>query len=147
MATIQLPLDFKEFLQYLNEERVDYLVVGGYAVNVHGYVRATGDLDVWIGIAPTNIDSLVRALRRFGFGQIDAAVFQNRSAVFQIGVVPLRIDIFTSIPGLDFDAALSRRVQVELAEIQVAFLCRDDLLASKLASGRSKDLADIDNLP
>lgn len=147
MATIQLPPDFKEFLQFLNEEQVEYLVVGGYAVNVHGYVRATGDLDVWIGIAPDNLDSLVRALRRFGFAQIDASIFLNRSAVFQIGVIPLRIDIFTTIPGLDFHSSLQRRVQVELNGVQVPFLCRDDLLASKLASGRPKDLADIDNLP
>ena len=88
MATIQLPPDFKEFLRLLNSNEVEYLVIGGYAVNYYGYARATADLDIWIGITPGNAETAARVVREFGFAQADGATFLEPGKVIRMGVPP-----------------------------------------------------------
>src|SRR5438270_5539047 len=101
MATIQLPPDFKEFLRLLNSNEVEYLVIGGYAVNYHGYARATADLDIWIGIAPKNAETVARVVREFGFAQADAAPFLEPGNIIRMGVPPVRLEILTTISGVE----------------------------------------------
>ena len=91
MATIQLPPDFKEFLKLLNSNKVEYLVVGGYAVNYYGYPRATADLDIWIAIDPANAGRLANVLQQFGFAQVQATTFLEPRKVIRMGVPPVRL--------------------------------------------------------
>ncbi len=104
MATIQLPPDFKDFLRLLNEENVEYLLVGGYAVGFHGYPRATKDMDIWVAVNPENAARLVRVFHRFGFSpkSISPASFLNEKKVIEIGIEPVRIDVIMSISGSQF---------------------------------------------
>src|SRR5579863_2916109 len=101
MATIQLPRDFKEFLRLLNSREVEYLVVGGYAVNYYGYARATADLDIWIGITPENAEVAASVVRAFGFSRAQGAAFLEPAKVIRMGVPPVRIEILTTISGVD----------------------------------------------
>ena len=119
MATIQLPPDFKEFLKLLNSNRVEYLVIGGYAVNYYGFPRATGALDIWIAISPDNAQRVTVALRRFGFPQADAALFQQTRQIVRMGVPPVRLKILTSISGVDFADCYARRLAAELDGVAV----------------------------
>ena len=104
MAMILLPPDFKEFLQLLNRYEVEYLLIGGYAVGYHGYPRATGDMDVWVATTPANAAKLLTVLSDFGFGATGATVelFQQPQKVIRMGNPPLRIEVLTSISGVDF---------------------------------------------
>ena len=99
--------DFKEFLTLLNANRVDYLLVGGYAVGLHGYRRATVDLDVWVGPTPENAERVVQALRSFGFDMpaLNAQLFLDRRSIVRFGTPPFRIEIMTAIDGVEFQAA------------------------------------------
>lgn len=101
----ELPEDFKEFLKLLRDHRVEYLLIGGYAVGCHGYARAIDDLDVWIGIAPANADRVVKALTDFGFDlpELSADLFPQPDKIVRMGVEPLRIEVMTSISGVEFD--------------------------------------------
>jgi hypothetical protein len=149
MATTHLPNDFKEFLQLLNSENVEYLLVGGYAVGCYGYSRATGDMDIWIAVRPTNAAALIRALRRFGFAadSLSAEMFLASDKVLRIGMAPLRIDLVTSVDGVEFDRCHARRVVKTLDGVEVSVICLDDLKANKRALGRPKDLDDLQHLP
>ncbi len=149
MATIQLPPDFKEFFKLLNLEKTEYLLVGGYAVIHYGYVRATGDIDVWVNPSLTNAQRLVRALVEFGFSKnsLAAETFTQPSKVFQIGVPPLRIDLLTTITGCHFQSCFERRATVVFDPVKVPIISLEDLKSNKQATGRSKDQADLDNLP
>ena len=119
MATIQLPPDFKEFLRLLNSSEVEYLVIGGYAVNYYGYARATADLDIWISTAPKNAEKAASVVREFGFAQAEAAVFLEPGKVIRMGVPPVRLEILTSISGVEFASCYARRRKVELAGVSV----------------------------
>ena len=149
MATLRLPPDFSEFLSLLNSAQVEYLLLGGYAVAYYGVPRATGDMDVWVNPDAANTPRLVAALRQFGF--TDAAITAERFAklgqVFRMGVPPLRIELFTSVTGLDFRAAYGRRRVVHIDEIDVSLIDLEDLKANKRGVGRRKDLDDLDHLP
>ncbi len=149
MAALQLPHDFKEFFELLNSANVRYLVVGGYAVGYYGYPRATGDLDIWVARDASNAAAIVSVLQEFGFspGAVSPETFTSQDKVIQIGVPPVRIDILTGIPGLGFDACFDTRVVDALDGIQVNLISLADLKAGKSASGRSKDLDDLENLP
>lgn len=149
MATIRLPPDFKEFLQLLNENQVEYLLVGGYAVGYHGYPRATVDMDIWIGRSPETAEKMVRVLREFGFDvpNLSADLFLREDQIVRMGVPPIRLEIFTAIPGVDFASCYSSRVQTEIDGVPVQVISLTHLKANKRASGRSKDLADLENLP
>ena len=102
MATIQLPSDFKEFLKLLDSNEVEYLLIGGYAVNFHGAPRATGDIDVWIATSSENLQRVAATLVQFGFAGATAALFRNSGAIVRLGMPPLRIEVMTSISGVEF---------------------------------------------
>lgn len=140
--------DFKEFLRLLNEYNVEYLVVGGYAVGIYGYPRYTGDLDIWVRATVDNGERVVEVLRRFGLGSLEVKPedFARDNAVVQLGYPPLRIDLITSLDGVKFDACYSRRGSREIDGIEVDIISSDDLKANKLATGRARDLDDLENL-
>jgi len=135
-------------LRLLNSKGVKYLVVGGYAVAFHGHPRATGDLDVWISAAPENLVRVREALEDFGFSPelVAAAPLELPGQVIRIGRPPLRIELLTGVSGVEFDACHQRR-QIHIAgEVEVAMISLADLLANKRATGRAKDIADIEEL-
>ncbi|HUP90891.1 MAG TPA: hypothetical protein VM074_01480 [Solimonas sp.] len=140
--------DFKEFVALLNARGVEYLVVGGYAVGVHGYPRYTGDLDVWVSPVPANAARLVEVLDAFGFAAfgLTAADFTRPERVLQLGQPPFRIDVLTTIDGVSFEACYPRRLEVEFEGLPVSFIGLDDLKCNKRASGRPKDNIDLDEL-
>ena len=114
MAIPKLAADFREFLKLLGSNKVEYLLIGGYAVGIYGYVRATNDLDVWVRISPTNAMKLERALNEFGFKSAQAKLFLATGNVVRMGVPPMRIEILTTISGADFDACYSERSLVQM---------------------------------
>jgi hypothetical protein len=142
--------DQGDLLCAFNAEDVEYLVVGGQAVNAHGAPRLTKDLDLFIRTTADNSERVFKALARFGapIAGLSPADFREHAGdVFQIGVEPNRIDILQSISGVDFDSAWERRQLFEVEDgLTVPFMALDDLLANKLASGRPQDLADVDKL-
>ena len=146
---ITLPLDFKEFLRLLNDNGVEYLLIGGYAVGYHGYPRATGDIDVWVAISPDNAERLVHALEAFGFGAPDLAadLFLTPDKIVRMGMPPMRIEISTGISGVDFAECYVDRVKAELDGVPVNIISLRYLKINKRTSGRYKDLNDLENLP
>jgi hypothetical protein len=149
MATIHLPPDFKEFLRLLNVHKVEYLVIGGYAVGYHGYPRATADMDIWIAVHPPNADKIVAALEEFGFDPPDlsAELFLRQWQIIRLGVPPVRIEIATTISGVDFAGCYADRVEDTLDGVPVNLISLKDLKRNKQASGRHQDLADLEHLP
>ncbi len=140
--------DFKDILSALSTERADYLLVGAYALALHGLPRATGDLDIWVRATPENADRVLAALRRFGapMEHFDRDNLSRPGWVFQMGVVPLRIDIITEVSGVTFDEAWAGRVTVESEGVSVPVADRSTLIRNKKASGRPKDLLDVAEL-
>ena len=149
MATIHLPPDFKEFLRLLNVHKVEYLLIGGYAVSYHGYPRATADMDIWVAIYPANADRVVAALKEFGFDLPDLSpeLFLRQWQIIRLGVPPVRIEIATTISGVDFAECYASRVQDTLDGVLVNLINLNHLKANKKASGRHQDLADLEHLP
>ena len=143
----QLPDDFKEFLNLLNENQVEYLVVGGWALGVHGYIRATGDIDIWIGREEANLDRLLDALSAFGVpGEISKNFFRELGNVFRMGASPLRIEIITEATGVDFSDCFRNKIEVIIEGLSVPFISYEDFVKNKRKSGRLKDLADLESL-
>ena len=143
----QLPEDFKDLLCLLNEHKVDYLIVGGWALGIHGYVRATGDMDIWIGQSDVNIQNLLKALTAFGVPEgIDSEFFKENGNAFRMGNPPLRIEIITEASGIHFDASYPKRVIIEADGVDLSFINYEDLVTNKRASGRLRDLADLEAL-
>ena len=149
MATIRLARDFKEFLQLLRSAKIEYLLVGGYAVGHYGYPRATGDLDIWVAVHDRNVAALVSALREFGFDvpELTPLLFQQPRRVIRMGVPPVRIEILTGIDGVAFEECYSRRQIVEIDGIGVDVISLEDLKTNKRAVGRHQDFDDLENLP
>lgn len=149
MATINLPLDFREFLKLLNERRVEYLLIGGYAVAYHGYPRATADIDIWIAIHPKNAENIVAALRDFGFDlpQVTKELFLKEGQIIRMGTPPIRIEIATSITGVDFAECWAERIIDRLDDVDVNIISLKHLKINKKAAGRHKDFDDLENLP
>jgi len=145
---MKLDKDFREFVELLVANGVRFLVVGGYALAVHGYPRATVDIDAWVWSDPENARRILACLDQFGFGGLDLSIedFTTPDRVVQLGYPPFRIDIITSVSGVEFDAAWPNRVSVDLDGVRVPFIGRDDLITNKRATGRAKDLADVDYL-
>ena len=137
--------DFRDMLSVCIAEDVEFLVVGAYALAAHGLPRATGDLDCWIRRSEENAARTIRALTRFGapLGQVTEADLMAPDTVLQIGVEPNRIDILTSIDGVEFDDAWPRRTEADVSGIRVPLLGLAELVSNKRASGRPQDLADI----
>ncbi len=146
---LPLPPDFSAFLRSLNDACAEYLLVGGYAVGFHGYVRATADMDVWVRRSPDNARRVMAAVRALGFDvpALTDALFLDPDRLVRMGQPPMRVEVLTSISGVDFDTAWASRVETEWDGVPVFILGLADLRANKRASGRYKDLADLDALP
>ena len=140
--------DFKEFAELLNSIGVEYLIVGGYALAAHGYPRYTGDLDIWIRSTESNIDRLLDVLARFGFGELglERKDFLEPGAVVQLGYPPARIDLLTAIDGVEFSKCHANRVIMKIGGVDLPIIGLDEFRANKRASGRAKDLADLESL-
>ncbi len=149
MATIHLPPDFREFLKLLNAHQVEYLLIGGYAVGYHGYPRATADMDIWIAMRPDNASKMVTTLRKFGFDvpELSADLFLKADQIVRMGVPPVRLEITTTISGVDFVTCYAARVVDVLDGVEVNLINLEHLKINKKASGRYKDLNDLENLP
>jgi hypothetical protein len=137
--------DFREMLSALSAAEAEYLVVGAYALAAHGYPRATGDLDIWINPTSVNAPRVWEAMRQFKapMSQLSLADLSTPDQVIQIGVAPIRIDLLTSIDGVQFDDAWPNRLNIAIEGLTIAVIGRNDLLNNKRASGRPKDLADV----
>ena len=140
--------DFAEMLAALSAAGAEFLIVGAHALAAHGRPRATGDLDLWIRATPENARRVWQALSAFGapLDELRLEDLSTADVVFQIGVVPARIDILTSLTGLDFDQAWQRRQTLEVDGLTVAVLSREDLIRNKTALDRPRDRADIEDL-
>ncbi|HPY00947.1 MAG: DUF6036 family nucleotidyltransferase [Candidatus Neomarinimicrobiota bacterium] len=140
--------DFKEFIQLLNDNRVRYLVVGGYAVALHGYPRYTRDIDIWVELSEENATHIVEALEQFGFASLGLkeSDFLVEDQVIQLGYAPNRIDIITTLSGVTFAECYEKRVPVEIDGVKINFIDLDSLRKNKKATGRLQDLADLENL-
>jgi hypothetical protein len=141
--------DLKEFLRLLSEYHVEYLLIGGYAVSYHGYPRTTADMDVWIATDAENAQKMVAVLNQFGFRGPDVSpdLFLRPNQVTRMGYPPVRIEILTSVSGLDFAEAYAQRVEDVIDGVPITIIGREHLKINKRASGRSKDVADLENLP
>ncbi len=135
-------------LSVLNEADVEYLVVGAYAMAAHGCPRSTGDIDFWVRATSENAKRVRQALARFGapMSQVSIDDFSTPEIAFQIGVAPQRIDILTSVSGVEFDDAWPKRLTADLDGVTAHVIGRDELIQNKLAAGRPKDLLDADIL-
>ncbi len=140
--------DFKEFIRLLNDNDVRYLVVGGYAVALHGYPRYTKDIDIWIWLDEGNANRIIKVLEQFGFGSLKLEVqdFLVPNQIIQLGYPPARIDLITSLAGVSFEECYALRVLVPIDDIVVNFIDLENLKKNKEASGRLQDLADLENL-
>jgi len=137
LATIQLNSDFKEFLRLLSSRGVEYLLLGGYAVNYYGFVRATGDIDLWIRVSPENAEKIALALEDFGFTGLSPEIFLERGKIFRMGVPPARIEMLTAPSGVEFDASYARRKMDVIDGLELPIIGLEDLLQNKRASGQA----------
>jgi predicted nucleotidyltransferase len=149
MDMIPLLPDFLDLLKFLNEEKVEYLVIGGMAVNYHGYHRSTGDLDIWVAVSPENQDRLAAALRRFGFSELSVArrPLLEKPKFLRIGQQPVRVEIHSDIAGVQFEDCFASADVCVAGGIDIPVISLDDLRKNKAAAGRAKDQADLDALP
>ncbi len=147
MAMILLP-DFKEFLKLLKEHDVRYLLIGGYAVGYHGYARATEDMDIWVAIHPDNAQKLVTTMKAFGLDDpnLTPELFLQKPKIIRMGFPPLRLEITTSISGVEFDDCYQARIVDKIDGVEVNLIDLENLKRNKKASGRTKDIADVEKL-
>ncbi len=143
---MEIQKDFKELLRLFNKHRVEYVIVGAYALAFHGCPRYTGDLDILVKPEPSNAKKILKALKEFGFESLNLSSedFSSQKKVIQLGVAPVRIDILTSLTGVTWKRVVSNRVKGEYGNIKVYFIGRNELIANKKALGRHKDMADIE---
>ena len=136
--------DYKEMLQILSNNKVRFLVVGAYAMGAYGYPRATGDFDIWVEASSENSEKIYQSLSEFGapLSELTKTTFCKEGIVFQIGVAPRRIDIITKIDGVDFKKAYSNKQEIEIEDIKIPFLSKEDLIKNKESTGREKDKLD-----
>ncbi len=140
--------DFAEMLSALSEAGARFLIVGAHALAAHGAPRATGDLDIWVSPTPANARRVMQALTAFGAPLHDLTLddLTRSDTVFQIGVPPSRVDILTGVSGVQFDDAWLRRMPLDVEGAAVSVISREDFIRNKRATGRPKDLADIEAL-
>lgn len=140
--------DFSDLLSLFSAKSVRYLVVGGYAVTQYAEPRYTRDLDVWIATDAPNATAVYEALKEYGapLSQLSAKDFSAAGYFYQMGSPPARVDVLMGIPGVAFEDAWARRVEVAYGDLKVSFISKDDLITAKLASGRPQDLIDVENL-
>ena len=143
-----LSQDFKEFIELLIKNKADYLIVGGYAVGIHGHPRYTGDLDIWLNSTQENAALILKSVNEFGFSSFRLSLedFTKPGNVIQLGYPPLRIDLLTEIDGVTFKECFENRKEVTIDNLKVNFIGYQDLLKNKKESGRPRDIDDIDNL-
>lgn len=148
MANLTLPSDFAEFLSLAQSRGARLLVFGGFAVSIHARPRATGDIDLWIGPDEPTRDAIRATLRDIGFSveAIGRAVLDQPHHMTRFGMEPNRIELFTSVAHLDFEACWSRRVEGTSGSLSFSVLSKPDLIESKVAAGRPRDLADLEEL-
>lgn len=139
--------DFRDFLKLLNEAKIEYLIVGGYAVAHHGYERPTLDIDIWIATSQDNARQVMRVLNQFIGVAPSEAQLTKPNQIIRMGNTPVRIELFTSIKGVDFQECYARRSMGDMGGVASPFISLPDLRAAKRAAGRLKDLADIEALP
>ncbi len=149
MARIKLAADFRDFLSLCLSHEVRFLVIGGYAVVHYSRPRYTGDLDLWIDASEENATRMVAVLHEFGLTgpDVTTAMITDRKQIIRMGFEPMRLELFTNIPGLEFADCHPRRVTVKVGKLMVPFLSLDDLKTNKKACGRPKDLQDLEELP
>ncbi len=145
---IPIPRDFQDFLRLLNANAIRYLVIGGYAVAFHGYVRYTGDLDVFVELSLENAEKLVLALREFGFDlpKVKPSLFLQKGKIIRMGYEPMRLEILNEIDGVTFKECYNRRRVANQDGLRINFISLRELLKNKRASRRQKDLADVEAL-
>lgn len=140
--------DFREFIELLIKNKAEYLIVGGYAVGIHGHPRYTGDLDIWLNPTPKNAELILKSVNEFGFSSFNLtqADFTKAGNVIQLGYPPLRIDLLTKIDGVTFEECYQNRKEVIIEDLKINFIGYNDLLKNKRETGRPRDIDDIDNL-
>ena len=140
--------DFLDLLRAFVDHDVRFLVVGAYALGIHGRPRATGDLDVWVDATPENAPRVMSALEQFGAptAQVSAADFSRPGIVFQMGLPPLRIDVLTELSGLTFSEAWPTRTRAAFGPVMADVIGREAFIKNKRATGRARDLGDIESL-
>lgn len=140
--------DFLDFIRLLNRHRVKYLIVGAHALAFYGHPRNTGDLDIWVKPSEENASKLIDVLTEFGFGSLKLTKedFMKENYVTQLGYPPLRIDILNSISGVSFDDAYSNKMEGIVSGVSLKFIGTSEFLTNKRATGRPKDLGDINEL-
>lgn len=140
--------DFKELLERFNAHRVEYLIVGGYALAVHGVPRYTQDLDLYVRPSPENAKRILSLLDEFGYGKLGCTVeeFTRPDTILQLGTPPVRVDLITGIGGVSWEQAEAGRLSGEYGDVPVFFLGRVEFIANKRAVGRAKDMADLEAL-
>ena len=149
MEPIEFPVDFSEFLKLLNAHRVEFLLIVGLAVSHHGYPRSTSDMDVWVARNRANAERLVTCLREFGFNtpEMVPELFDDPNRIVRMGEAPIRIEIVTQISGVEFETCFPRADFLDVDGNVIRVISLQDLRANKRASGRPKDLDDLENLP
>jgi predicted nucleotidyltransferase len=143
MAERQLPDEFREFIGFLNKNKVRYLLIGGWAVGIHSNPRLTLDIDFLIGVNEKNIERIIQALHDFGIKGVPGRFFRIEDNTFRIGRAPLRIDILNKALGIDFESCYKRKKVLKMDGVSVKLISKNDLIKSKLAANREKDLADV----
>jgi predicted nucleotidyltransferase len=145
---MEVQQDFRELLALLNEHKIDYIIIGAYALAFHGVPRYTGDIDIFVKPDTINAQRIMSVLDKFGFGSVGlkAEDFENPDKVIQLGVPPVRVDIVTSITGITWEEAFSGRVEGKYGDVRVYYIGREQLILNKRALGRKKDLADLESL-
>jgi len=145
---MEMQEDFKELLALFGKNKVEYIVVGAFALAYHGVPRYTGDLDILINAVPDNAENIIQALKAFGFGSLNLnpSDFTKRDQVVQLGYPPVRIDIITSITGVPWEEADAGKSVHVIGDLEICFLGRKELIRNKKATGRKKDLADLEAL-
>jgi len=145
---MEIPKDFKELLELFNSHKVEYLIVGGYALAFHGAPRFTGDIDLLVKADSDNAKRILEALDEFGFGSLDLSEvdFTTPNNVIQLGIPPARVDIMTSLTGVDWEKAQANKMQGNYGDIPAYFISKADFITNKRSLGRKKDLADLEAL-
>lgn len=145
---MEIQNEFKELLELFNKHKVEYILVGGYALAFHGAPRYTGDIDLLIYSSQENGLKILSALDEFGFGSLNlkAENFSKEGNVIQLGVPPVRIDIINSITGVTWEEASSGKVKGSYGEVDVNYIGKSEFIKNKKATGRAKDIADIESL-
>jgi len=136
-------------LNLLKSKNIQYLLIGGYAVGYHGYPRATNDMDIWIAMNPKTAEQMVITLKEFGFDipELSEELFLKKNSIVRMGLPPMRIEILTTISGVDFEECFQQKVVDEIDGVEVSIIGLKQLKVNKKASGRHKDLDDFENLP